>query len=98
MHFQDPEYVGRAKAIQTAQKAVEAGDCPGQAFEEIKPVMDAIKKAFPEVDFHKGELANNIGFGSTIFAVKPGDGSAIVIFPIHFFLRYCKWMMGYTIL
>ena len=72
----DPEYVGRAKAIQTAQKAVEAGDCPGQAFEEIKPVMDAIKKAFPEVDFHKGELANNIGFGSTIFAVKPGDGSA----------------------
>lgn len=72
----DPLYVGRAKEIQKAQKAVESGNCPGQAYEELKPVMSAIKESFPQKDFHDGELAANIGFGSTIFAVKPGDGSA----------------------
>ena len=72
----DPEYVGRAMAIQKAQKAVEADECPGKAFEEVAPVMQAIKAAFPEKDFHDGRLGDNIGFGSTIFAVKPGDGSA----------------------
>ncbi len=72
----DPEYVGRAKAIQKAQKAIEAGECAKAAFEEIEPVMSAIKKAFPEKDFHDGNVVENIGFGSTIFAVKPGDGSA----------------------
>ncbi|MGN0426592.1 MAG: hydratase [Agathobacter sp.] len=72
----DPEYVGRAKAIQKAQKAIEAGECAKTAFEEIEPVMSAIKKAFPEKDFHDGNVVENIGFGSTIFAVKPGDGSA----------------------
>jgi aconitate hydratase len=68
--------VGRAKAIQTAQKAVESGNCPGKAFPEVAPVMKAIKEAFPDKNFHDGELSGNIGFGSTIFAVKPGDGSA----------------------
>ncbi len=73
----DPEYVGRAKEVQKIQKAIEEGSCPREASpEEAAPVMMAIKKAFPDVDFHKGELKNNIGFGSTIFAVKPGDGSA----------------------
>ena len=66
----DPAYVGRAKEIQKAQKAIEAGTCPLEAVEELKPVMDAIHTAYPEVG--KG----NLGVGSTIFAVKPGDGSA----------------------
>ncbi len=66
----DPAYVGRAKEVQAAQKAIEAGTCPLDALEELKPVMAAIQKAYPEVG--KG----NIGVGSTIFAVKPGDGSA----------------------
>lgn len=66
----DPEYVGRAKEIQKAQKAVEAGTCPLEAVEELKPVMQTIEAAFENVG--KG----NVGFGSTIFAVKPGDGSA----------------------
>ena len=66
----DPMYVSRAKEIQAAQKAVENGTCPVEALEELKPVMDKIKEQFEEVG--KG----NIGFGSTIFAVKPGDGSA----------------------
>ncbi len=66
----DPEYVGRAKAIQLGQKAREEGKCPLEAVEELKPVYDVIGKNFPEID-KKG-----IGIGSTIFAVKPGDGSA----------------------
>ena len=66
----DPEYVGKAKAIQLAQKAVEAGNCPAEAVPELKPVFKAIHKVYPEVD------KTNVGVGSTIFAVKPGDGSA----------------------
>ena len=66
----DPAYVGKAKEIQKAQKAIEAGECPLEAVEELKPVMDAINKAYTNVG--KG----NLGVGSTIFAVKPGDGSA----------------------
>lgn len=66
----DPEYVGRAKEIQKAQKAVESGNCPLDEVAELKPVMEVVNKTYP--DAGKG----NIGFGSTIFAVKPGDGSA----------------------
>ena len=66
----DPAYVGRAKEVQKAQKAIEAGTCPLDALEELRPVMETIQKTYPGV----GE--RNIGVGSTIFAVKPGDGSA----------------------
>ena len=66
----DPEYVGRAKEIQKAQKAIEAGECAGAAVPELKEVMQVIKGKFPEV------CKDNLGVGSTIFAVKPGDGSA----------------------
>lgn len=66
----DPEYVGRAKEIQKAQKAVEADQCPGEALPEVHEVMDIIKSKFDNVS------RANVGFGSTIFAVKPGDGSA----------------------
>ncbi len=66
----DPAYVGRAKEVQKAQKAIEAGTCPLEVLEELKPVMATIRATYPEV----GE--GNIGVGSTIFAVKPGDGSA----------------------
>ena len=66
----DPEYVGRAKEIQKAQKAIEAGECPAEAVPELKPVMEAVKKQFADIS------KENVGVGSTIFAVKPGDGSA----------------------
>ena len=66
----DPAYVGLAKEVQTAQKAIEAGSCPVQALPELKPVLDAIHTRFAEID------NTNVGVGSTIFAVKPGDGSA----------------------
>ncbi len=66
----DPAYVGRAKEIQAAQKAIQAGQCPAEAVPELKPVMETIHKSYPDVD------KTNLGVGSTIFAVKPGDGSA----------------------
>ncbi|MCR4588814.1 MAG: hydratase [Lachnospiraceae bacterium] len=66
----DPEYVGRAKAIQALEKAREAGEHPCKVREDIHDVMNAIKGQFPDTD------KDNTGFGSTIFAVKPGDGSA----------------------
>ena len=66
----DPAYVGRAKEIQKAEKALEAGECPAEAVPELKTVMDAIRAHFSDVS------KENIGIGSTIFAVKPGDGSA----------------------
>ena len=66
----DPAYVGRAKEVQKAQKAIQKGKCPVEALPEMKPVMDVIKKDYPNVS------KENLGVGSTIFAVKPGDGSA----------------------
>ena len=66
----DPAYVGRAKEVQKAQKAIQEGKCPVEALPEMKPVMDVIKRDYPNVS------KENLGVGSTIFAVKPGDGSA----------------------
>ena len=66
----DPEYVGRAKEIQKAQKAIQEGKCPLEAVPELQQVMETVQKQFPEI----GD--GNLGIGSTIFAVKPGDGSA----------------------
>lgn len=65
----DPEYVGRAKEIQKAQKAIEADSCPCEAVPDLKPIMDKIKESY-------AVNRKNVGVGSTIFAVKPGDGSA----------------------
>ncbi len=66
----DPAYVGRAKEVQKAQKAIEANTCPLDVLPEMRPVMEKVRTKFPEA----GE--GNLGVGSTIFAVKPGDGSA----------------------
>ena len=65
----DPDYVGRAKEVQAAEKAREAGNCPAEVLPELEAVMDVIKKEF---DVNR----ETIGIGSTIYAVKPGDGSA----------------------
>ncbi len=66
----DPAYVGRAKEVQKAETAIQNGECPLDVLPELEPVMETIQKQYPEVG--KG----NLGIGSTIFAVKPGDGSA----------------------
>ncbi|MDD6221617.1 MAG: hydratase, partial [Lachnospiraceae bacterium] len=65
----DPAYVGRAKEVQKAEEAVENGEDPAKAFPEVDGVLKDIKNAF-------GTDVSGIGIGSTIFAVKPGDGSA----------------------
>ena len=66
----DPAYVGRAKEVRAAQEAVEANSNPAEALAELAPVIDAIHAKYADV------TNENIGIGSTIFAVKPGDGSA----------------------
>nr|WP_296191271.1 hydratase [uncultured Anaerobutyricum sp.] len=66
----DPAYVGRAKEVRAAQEAVEAKSNPVEALAELASVIDAIHTKYADV------TNENIGIGSTIFAVKPGDGSA----------------------
>ena len=66
----DPEYVGRAKAIQAIERVREAGECMGEADASMREAMHKVKEVFPDV------CGKNTGVGSTIFAVKPGDGSA----------------------
>ena len=66
----DPEYVGRAKEVQKAEKARVNGEKPTEALPELAPVIETIKTKYPDLN------RENFGIGSTIFAVKPGDGSA----------------------
>ena len=66
----DPAYVGRAKEVQKAEAAREAGGEPYAVLPELKAAVDAIRTQFPDIN------EENTGIGSTIFAVKPGDGSA----------------------
>lgn len=66
----DPAYVGRAKEVHAAEVAREEGKEPYAVLPELEPVVEAIRRVCPEVN------EKNTGIGSTIFAVKPGDGSA----------------------
>lgn len=66
----DPAYVGKAKEVQKAEIAREEGRCPGEAVTEAGKVLEQVKVVYPDVN------NENTGIGSTIFAVKPGDGSA----------------------
>ena len=66
----DPAYVGRAKEIQKAEKARIANESPIDAVNELAPIFTSIKEVFTNVN------NKNTGIGSTIYAVKPGDGSA----------------------
>ena len=66
----DPEYVGRAKEVHAAEEARIMGKDPIEAFTELREIINKIKVEYPKVN----EI--NTGIGSTIFAVKPGDGSA----------------------
>ena len=59
----DPAYVGRAKAVRDLTDDIKA---------EIKTVVENLGKKDAEL----GKLAANAQTGSSIFAVKPGDGSA----------------------
>lgn len=66
----DPLYVERAKEIQKAETERMRGGHPCEVCPQLKEIMGVVKNIFTEANH------NNTGFGSTIFAVKPGDGSA----------------------
>jgi aconitate hydratase len=68
----DPEYVGKTKAIQKIEIEREKGNDPTVNSDEIRNVYDQIRKiaGFADID------PKAVGIGSTIYAVKPGDGSA----------------------
>jgi aconitate hydratase len=63
-----PEYVGKAKVVKEFEAARKAGKCP----EEVQAVLDKIRQ-IPGCEAVKDET---IDLSSTIYAVKPGDGSA----------------------
>lgn len=65
----DPAYVGRAKAVQKAEKARQDGRNIIEACPELKDVYDRLSHKF-NIDIYSTQI------GSTIYAVKPGDGSA----------------------
>ena len=65
----DPAYVGRAKEVQAAEKARVAGEDIFAALPEAEEVFNTINGTF-NVSPQETQI------GSTIFAVKPGDGSA----------------------
>ena len=66
----DPEYVGHAKEVQKAEHARLEGKAVVEALPEMEEALKAIQGQFPDAK------EANTGIGSTIFAVKPGDGSA----------------------
>ncbi len=67
----DPAYVGKAKLVRSVEEMRQNGTCPCQAEDQAyADAFNTIKKVCP--DFKASEA----GIGSTIYAVKPGDGSA----------------------
>ncbi|MDO4619202.1 MAG: hydratase [Lachnospiraceae bacterium] len=86
----DPAYVGRAQEVQKAENAVLAGNAPAAVLPELESVMETVKAELGiDLSAFAAEAASvaaadasavyeplKLGIGSTIFAVKPGDGSA----------------------
>ena len=61
----DPAYVGRAKEVQAEEKARAAGEYNAALLEKVHMVPGCENTGW-----------DSIGIASTIYAVKPGDGSA----------------------
>lgn len=73
----DPEYVKRAKAIYALEKEREANPANAEVLAKVKDIIAKCSKqpvAYQMMDIK--EPLKEIGLGSIIFAVKPGDGSA----------------------
>ena len=66
----DPAYVGRAKQVRAAEEIRRTGACPMKEDEEVSAAFRVVKAAYPDLKARATEI------GSTIYAVKPGDGSA----------------------
>ena len=66
----DPQYVKKAKEIQKAEKARISNKSPIDAMNELEAILALINEKCTNIN------NENIGIGSTIYAVKVGDGSA----------------------
>ena len=65
----DPAYVGRAKEVQRAEMARIAG-------EDVTKINDEVREVYDKISTYFTLDASTTQIGSTIYAVKPGDGSA----------------------
>ncbi len=68
----DPDYVGRAKEVFEYEQQRQRGIDPTNESEEIKQVYERIRK----INEYENIDPLQVGIGSTIYANKPGDGSA----------------------
>ena len=71
LYRRDPEYVGEAKHVQELEKRRAAGEAVWES--------DELKEVYKKIDFVQGAAQirkDEIGIGSSIYARKPGDGSA----------------------
>lgn len=66
----DPQYVKKAKEIQKAEKARISNKSPIDAMNELEVILTLINEKYTNIN------NENTGIGSTIYAVKVGDGSA----------------------
>ena len=66
----DPAYVGRAKEMREVERIRRTNACPMRENEAVKAAFTTIKSHYPDLK------ARATGIGTTIYAVKPGDGSA----------------------
>lgn len=66
----DPAYVGKAKAVRADEEKRRADGSLNGVSAEAAAAIETIRAQFPNIS------AENTGIGSTIYAVKPGDGSA----------------------
>lgn len=65
----DPAYVGKAKEVQVLEHNREAGICN-------KEVLGSVYEAICTIPGCENIDPAKVGVGSTIYAIKPGDGSA----------------------
>ncbi len=63
-----PEYAGKAKAVMANEKVRKSGSCP----EEVEKVLDRVR----QIAGFESVSDDSVDLSSTIYAVKPGDGSA----------------------
>ncbi len=66
----DPEYVGRSKVVDAVEKKRVAGQALTEADPALAEVFSALEGAGVAAD------AASVEYGSMVYAVKPGDGSA----------------------
>ena len=69
----DPEYVGKAKEIQKAEKAREAGQCMGEAVPELREIMHKIKESYDVCKDNTGVGSTLINWGMLPFIIDKGE-------------------------